>query len=387
MMRGLTVAFVLIAGSAQAGTPLRPLQLEATRTAAAATTARNAQIALHDATLARFVETAPAVEALRQAQDMPANEKTLATAMDQLARVKAAYDAASNRERAGMIASVQAEAAARAARQALTDAVNTWSAEGEALEHAAQRAGSGEVARTARENTACLDQDCSPVSAREHSALVLMGAVGPVFDAKDWPDEAAREMTLLAPSAAATPRLRGLRDAREAATKASQQATTAASTARANFEAPLPNWQARLYGLLESYFHPPKETSVPDAARAFLDFDANVRANAEANRSATQAADAAKAAVTTTEARLNEAVDAFADMGRATRRAALLAGRGNLLRADGTAICLAERCAATSGVEAAAFVVIGAAAPGAELKFANLIEQTPDRGWVFKPPR
>ena len=86
-------------------------------------------------------------------------------------------------------------------------------------------------------------------------------------------------------------------------------------------------------------------------------------------------------------AHLADALEAFADMGRAVRRAALLAGRGNMLRADGTAICIIERCAPASGVEAAAFVVIGAAAPGAEQKFAGLIEATPERRWVFKLPR
>ena len=50
------------------------------------------------------------------------------------------------------------------------------------------------------------------------------------------------------------------------------------------------------------------------------------------------------------------------------------------------AVCRAKVCAPTSGLEAAAFVVIGAAMPGAEKPLADVVELTADRRWVFRLP-
>ena len=67
--------------------------------------------------------------------------------MDSLARAKAGYDAAVDRERTALIMSVQADAGVRAARQAVTDAVTGWSAEGEALGPGGGAQGSSEKSR------------------------------------------------------------------------------------------------------------------------------------------------------------------------------------------------------------------------------------------------
>jgi hypothetical protein len=318
------------------------------------------------------------------------DNKKLSAAMEALARGKAGYDAAVQTERAAMIAMVQAEATARAARQALTDAVTEWTAEGEALERAAARALSGESAPTAREHTACLGDDCAPVSAREHAALVTIGAVGPVFDLKDWPADAAREMTLLSPPTQMT--VRDLRASAALAAKIATETQEIVTARRAPLAAALPAWDGALKALLDAYFRPQgnshAEENLAMAVTGYEDAVAKLKPVTAAYREAAIAADTAAAGKAPAATRLTDVLTFTGDAGRAVKRAALLAGRGDGLTVsgNGVAVCRDKACVPTAGTEAAAFVVIGAAPPGAEKSLTGLIATTRDGRRVFKLP-
>ncbi len=388
MIAALAAALLLLTGTAHAGTSLRPLQQERLRADASAAAADSEHDTQRRNVRERSTDLDAATAQLAAARTPDGlDEKKLAAAMDALARAKAAYDATVARERATMVGAVQAEAAARAARQTLTDAVTQWSAEGEALVRAAVHAAAGDIVRSPRDHAACLDQDCSPISAREHAALVLIGAVGPAFDPKAWPAEAGQDMTLLPPAIAQRTLMRTLRDAVATATKAAQEAKDAAAQQQASVAAMQSDRSAALQALLDAYFRPtPGGHAQEVIAQAADAYTAAARKAEPPTDAITDKPSTAKKAA---EEHRDTLLAFFGDAGRATQRAALLAGRGAVLTASGTAlaVCRAKACAPTSGLEAAAFVVIGAAMPGAEKPLADVVDLTADRRWVFRLPQ
>ena len=102
-------------------------------------------------------------------------------------KAKAALEAAEKREAHAVIGELQSTAALRRSRQALAEAINNFVEQGEVIERAAARAARGEYVPSATDLVACDGPDCTRLSAGEHAALVLMGAVGAEFDAGQWP--------------------------------------------------------------------------------------------------------------------------------------------------------------------------------------------------------
>ena len=237
-----------------------------------------------------------------------------------------AYIAMENREAQLAIANLQSLAAVRRARQTLTEAVNDYVEQGEALEHAATRAAAGEVVPSVRDLLVCDGADCTPVSDDEHAALILIGAVGPTFDPAQWPPEdAPSPVTVRAYTPRALPLATLHHDTTDAADRA-QAAAVRADAAKAEM-----NREPGNTGFAENY------------ARALAD------------------ADAAQAAWAAAETKTQHALHEFANEGRALKRAALLAVDGYALKAGGGKVCNPSTCIAAEGLEAAAFLVIGAA--------------------------
>jgi len=257
---------------------------------------------------------------------------------------------AEQREQDAAIAALQGTAALRRARQALNEAVTDLAEQGAAIERAAARAEQGEVAPSVSDLLVCAGPDCVGVSAREHTAMILMGAVTPEFDHAKWPPpEAVSAITTLTYHPDAPP-LAGLRrEAAEAAARA-QAAQRAVS-----------------------------ET------RAALQSDANPAA-AGRYTAARTAAEAARLELIAADQRLAQTVRRFADAGRALKRAALLAGVGYALKSGGTRACRLEDCMAAEGLEAAAFLVIGAAEDpkGGQKRLGAFVAPAPDGRLVFR---
>jgi hypothetical protein len=247
---------------------------------------------------------------------------SLAPASD---KARIALDEATAREQAATIGDLQAAAAARNARQRLTEAVTGVFEQGEAIERAAARAVRGEVTPSVADALACDGPDCARISPREHAALILMGAVGPSFDPAKWPpaDEAS-PITVLAYMPAALP-LATLRRAAEEAAERTREIQAHAALLRGGLS----------------------------AQSSAADIDAYAKADAAA-RSARRAQNDADDALW---ARLRY----YGDLGRAVKRAALLAGDGYSLKTGGKRACTGKTCIPAQGIEAAAFAVIGAA--------------------------
>ena len=386
-------AALLLTGVAEAGTPLRSLQAEAARASAAGAALATAREASRQAVVDRYRDI-EAGEALLARAHSPQglDNKKLSAAMDALAKAKAAYDGALARERAAIITSVQADAAARAARQALTDAANGWTAEGEALVQAARRADAGESVRRKPERSACLADECAPISAREQVAMIAIGAIAPGTTAADWPTDTAAEMTLLPPDLPTRAIVRRLRTDLQTATESAKIAQDALSARRPAFGPVLGPWETALTELFDAYFRPKitshAEETLAMAVDGYEKATAAVKPVAAAYRAASIAADDALAKRAPAEAALSARVTFFADTGTAVTRAARMAARGAVLSAQGNAVaeCIGTVCTPTGGLEAAAFVVIGAATPGAEKTLSAYLARTPDKRWVFRVP-
>ena len=263
----------------------------------------------------------------------------------------AALAVAEQREATAAIGGLQATAAYRRARQALNEAVTDSVEQGEAIERAAARAVRGEVVPSVSDLLVCDGPDCLPVTAREHAAMVLMGAVGPTFDSTNWPGkDAPSPITVLA----YTPERPPLAELRRAADEAAHQAEAAGVEA------------GRL--------------------REELRGDPTQRAIAENYAGARVKADAATAERDAAEARLQRALRNYADAGRALQRAALLAGDGYVLKSGGRQACNDLACVAAEGLEAAAFLVLGAAENmGDGLKsFERFLAAVPGGSLVFR---
>lgn len=263
----------------------------------------------------------------------------------------AAFAVAEQREASAAIGGLQATAAYRRARQALTEAVNDAVEQGEAVERAAARAGRGEVAPSVSDLLICDGPDCVLVTAREHTALVLMGAVGPSFDPTRWPPkDAPPPITVLAYAPGRAP----LAELRRAADEAAQQAEGAGAEA------------GRL--------------------REELRADPSQGAIAENYAGARAKADAAVAERNGAEARLQRALRNYGDAGRGLQRAALLAGDGYVLKSGRRQACNAVTCIAAEGLEAAAFIVLGAAENMSDSlkRFQSLLAPGPSGGLVFR---
>lgn len=266
-------------------------------------------------------------------------------------RDMAAFAAAEKREAETAIGTLQSTAAVRRARQELAEVVNDAVEQGQALERAAGRAAANEVAPSVRDLLACDGPDCAPVSAREHAALILMGAVGPAFDAAQWPpDKESSPITVLAYTPDALP----LVILRRVAAEAARRAQTAAMQA--------------------------------DAARAQLQANATDPAAVTTYAKARAEADTAQAERLSAGTRLRQALDGFADAGRALKRAGLLAGDGYALKADGRKVCNPTGCRAAEGLEAAAFLVLGAAEDmnGGLKWFSSFVTTAADGRPVFR---
>jgi hypothetical protein len=263
------------------------------------------------------------------------------------AAVTALLAAAQQREQAAEIGALQSTAALRRARQALTEAVTDAIEQGEAIERAAARAGHGDVAPSVSDLLACDGPDCVPVSAREHAALVLMGAVPPGFDFTKWLPETPG-ITALAYDPEAPP----FATLRQAAARAAEHA----QAAQKNVAAAQGDLQTRGDGkAAESY----------------------TRARTEA--------EAAQAERLAADERLVQAARRYADAGRALKRAALLAGDGYALKPDGRRACRAASCLSAESMEAAAFLVLGAAEDSRLPKhLAPFIAPSAARGFVFR---
>jgi len=323
-LAGLVVAAAL-AGPAHAE-PLLGLQ----KTVRAA----EAEAGAHDKLIARAkADTLKAIAALG--------------AKGNTAAVTALLAAAQQREQAAVIGALQSTAALRRARQALTEAVTDAVEQGEAIERAAARAGHGDVAPSVSDLLACDGPDCVPVSAREHAALVFMGAVPAGFDFAKWPPETPA-VTALAYQPEAPP-FAGLR-------AAARSATAHAGATQKNVAAAQTHLQTR---------------GDREAAEAY----ARARSEAETAQAARAAADE----------RLAQAARRYADAGRALKRAALLAGDGYALKADGRRVCRAADCLTGEGLEAAAFLVLGAAEDNRSPKGLDaFITRTPAGSFVFR---
>jgi len=240
-------------------------------------------------------------------------------ALDQ--KAMAALVIAEQREQAALFTTVQSTAAVRRARQALTEAVQRFADQGEALEDAAARAARGELVPSVSDLITCDGPACEPVSERVHTAMALIGAVGPSFDPAKWqPEETSALLAKDAPS---------LAQLRAAADKA---AAAAQDTSK------------EMHELRESLSG--DDTSMSAYARART------------------AADTARAASEAAQAQLDRTLRHYGDIGRALKRAALLAGDGYVLKPSRKQICHmdppGDQCQPTDGLEAAAFLVIGA---------------------------
>ena len=280
--------------------------------------------------------------------------KLLAEASDDAPRqdrAAATLTVAEQREATAAIGTMQATAALRRARQALNEAVNEAVEQGESLERAAARAARGELAPSVSDLIACDGPDCTPVSAREHAALVLIGAVGPNFDPGQWPPkDTALPITVLT----YTPQTLPLVVLRQAADVAARRAAAAGAEA------------ARLREMLRA--DSSHASNLASYARARLDADA---ALTERNAA---------------EARVQQALRRYADAGRSLKRAALLAGDGYALKSGGRKACAAAVCISADGLEAAAFIVIGAAENMNDglTRFASYIAPSTSDAFVFR---
>jgi hypothetical protein len=306
---------------------------------------------------ARAQSTLESIMAQQQAVQLAETRaKALETERDRLHRETlkalnrhdaATFSADEKREADNTIGTLQTTAALRSARQALAEAVNDAAEQGEALEHAAARAASGEVAPSVVDLLSCDGPDCMPISAREHAAMVMMGAVGPTFDPAKW-DAAASPVTVLAYDPNALP-LAALRRAAKDAADQAQRAVLQAAAAQATL----------------------RTTSTAAAMDAYAQ--------------ALAATDVAESAKRAADQRLQDALRAFADDGRALKRAALLAGDGYALASDGRKVCRGAMCLPAEGREAAAFLVIGAAQDvnGGVKRFGAFVTRTADGRVVF----
>jgi hypothetical protein len=259
----------------------------------------------------------------------------------------AALTIAEQREANIAIGELQANAALRRARQALAEAVNDYVEQGEILERAALRAAQGEVAPSVRDLLVCDGPDCVAVPRREHAALVVMGAIGPAFDPSKWAPDGLITALAYMPS---DPPIALLRQAAETSTHRLRQAEQAAKIAH-------------------------------DALQGGGADQAAVEAYARRRTDA----DAAMAEKAATDERLNMTLRKYADIGRALKRAALLAGDGYRLKPDGR-LCYRNECVGGTGLEAAAFIVIEAADDiDAGLKsLSAFVLRTPDGRVVFR---
>jgi hypothetical protein len=258
-----------------------------------------------------------------------------------------ALAAAEQREQAASIGALQSITALRRARQALTEAVTDAVEQGEAIERAAARAAHGDVAPSVSDLLACDGPDCVAIPVREHTALVLMGAVGASFDPTKWsPPEHA--ITALPYLPAALP-LRTLRTAADDARRTAQAAQAVMIQSRTDVQ-----------------------SGVPDTMTTYA--------------RARVAADAAQATRAAAEATLEQTLRGYADAGRALKRAALLAGDGYSLQRGGRRVCAGDDCIAAQGLEAAAFLVLGAAADMNEGRrtLKDFVIPAADGGFVFR---
>lgn len=269
-------------------------------------------------------------------------------------RALAAFTAAEKREAAATIGNLQNTAALRQARQVMAEAVNAAVEQGDALERAANRALNGELAPSVSDALACDGPDCVPITLLEHAALILIGAVGPAFDPAQWPPaNLPMSMTVIAYTPDALP-LITLRHQAEEAVRRAQVATARADTSRAALEHAL---------------------SQPTIDPTPLETYGLARASADASQ-------AERAAV---EAHILETLFGYAAAGRALKRAALLAGDGYALKAGGDKACNPVACVSAEGLEAAAFVVIGAAEDiqRAAKSLSSFVTGTADGRMVF----
>jgi hypothetical protein len=255
-------------------------------------------------------------EAATRAREQDRLRDDVRKALEQ--KAMAALVIAEQREQAGLFTTVQSTAALRRTRQALTEAVQRFTAQGDALEDAAARAARGELVPSVSDPIACDGPDCEPVSPRVHAAMALIGAVAPSFDSAKWqPDES------LAVLAADAPSIARLRTAAE---------TTATAADGMN-------------------------ATLRDLRQNLRDDAASMTGYAEVRTKA----DGARAAAAAAQEQLDRALRHYADVGRALKRAALLAGDGYILRPAKKQICHKDSCRPADGLEAAAFLVIGAA--------------------------
>jgi colicin import membrane protein len=292
--------------------------------------------------LQRAVAAAEKTAGTRDAEHAKIRRETRAA----LSRNAAAHTAAEAREQAAAIGELQAGTALRRARQRLTEAVQAIVAEAEALEQAAALAARGEIAPSATDRLVCEGADCARVPEQQHAAMVQMGAVPSSFDATAWPPETAQPLALLALTPA-TP-LASLRAAADAAAMKTQEAARTAEDMRTRLEDNAPSRVAY--------------------ARAL------------------EATDLARAAEDAATSALRQALDTYAAVARAARRAALMAGDGYILARGGRKACAGDTCVTTEGLEAAAFLVIGAAdEANDELKsLAPYVAKTADGAYVFR---
>ena len=386
-LKALAIA-ILTSATVEAAEPLGPLQVIAEAAARTATVRAAEREASRQAVVDRFGDVTRAEDALMAARNRERfDDRKLAAAMDALARGKATYDATLTKERAAIVGSVQADAATRAARQSLKDAAVVWASQGEALQRATTRAQAGEFAPSATRYTACLDTDCSPIAAQDHAAMIAIGAVGPAFETESESQEALHVITVLPPGAAT---VRTLRDAANTAATTGQRDAEDVTAHRKPLFAVVPPWDTAVQNMLDVYFRPQANSHAEELLTMAAD-DLSRASNAlrsagQSYRSASLAADASAATRRAAEEKLSRALTIFADQGRAISRAAVLAERGYILSSNGSSLCREAVCQPASGLEAAAFLVIGAAAPAAEKSLGALIEPTADKRWVFRRP-
>lgn len=292
--------------------------------------------------LQRAVSAAEKTAAAREAERAQFNRDTQG-ALKRGAEALAAVEA---REQAVMIGELQAATVLRRTRQLLAEAVQRIVAEADALERAAALAARGEIAPSATDRLVCEQSDCAPVPEQQHASMVQMGAVPSSFDASVWPPETATPVTLLALTPATS--LASLRAAAETAAQKAHDAAVIAEDTRRRLEDNAPSRIA--YG---------RALEVAATARA-----------------AQEAADAA----------LSTALNGYSAAARAARRAALMAGEGYTLARGGRKACAEDKCMTTEGLEAAAFLVIGAAEDMNDgLKnLAAFVARLPDGAYVFR---
>ncbi len=147
-------------------------------------------------------------EATQQLVDTPTASHR---ALTKLRASQSAYDEARQEAQNLLIARLETERALRGANQALNEAIENYSTQGEALISAVERARRGQVTPSLTDPLACEQGDCERIKKTEHAAMITMGAIADTVDPSTWPpQDRTCDFTILSPDIAKQVIWRGL---------------------------------------------------------------------------------------------------------------------------------------------------------------------------------